>query len=116
MREYDYEIRRGETFEKGFYIETPEGKPVDLTGMHAKGQIRKQKEDPELTAEFRCTIDTTIAFVSFGLSATDTKNIPAGKYEYDVALYEDSTNERVSKYWIGGKFQVLKAVTDVFED
>ena len=30
MREYDFEIRRGETFEKEFYIETPEGKHIDL--------------------------------------------------------------------------------------
>lgn len=112
MYDYNYEIRRGETFDHCFYVVDTDDKPVDLTGMKVMGQIRPTKEDPDVTANFRCSIDITTACVRYILSAADTKRIPCGKYEYDIALYEDAFNERVVHYYIGGKFTVLKAVTD----
>lgn len=112
MREYDYEVRRGETFDECFYIVDTDDKPADLTGLKVKGQIRQYKEAPTVTANFRCDIDIASAGVRYMLSAADTKEIPSGKYEYDIALYEDVDNERVVKYYLGGKFTVSKAVTD----
>ncbi|MBQ6480521.1 MAG: hypothetical protein IJI45_05340 [Anaerolineaceae bacterium] len=112
MYEYDYEVRRGETFDKCFYVVDTDDKPIDLTGMKVMGQIRPTKEDRVLTASFRCSIDFATACVRYMLSAADTKNIACGNYEYDVALYEDVGSERVVYYYIGGKFTVQKAVTN----
>lgn len=116
MYEYDYEVRRGETFDKCFYVVDTDDKPIDLTGMKVMGQIRPTKEDRVLTASFRCTIDIPSACVRYMLSATDTKAIPTGKYEYDVTLYEDVGTERVVYYYIGGKFTVQKAVTNALSE
>ena len=116
MYDYDYEIRRGETFDECFYIVDTDDKPLDLSGMTAKGQVRPAKGESVVTAEFRCSIDLPTACVRYSLRASDTANIPCGRYEYDVALYEEDGEERIVKYYIGGKFTVIKAVTDALTE
>ena len=112
MREYDYEVRRGETFEGFFYMLDKDKKPMDLTGYKVKAQIRPYAESEVLTAEMNCFNDNGIGRVSYELTSTQTKSIPPGRYQYDVCLYQDSDGERYVKYFIGGKFSVIKSVTD----
>lgn len=111
MYEYDYEIRRGETFDKCFYVVDSDDKPIVIDDLNVVGEIRRTKEDPKVIKAFRCKIDTG-ACVHYMLSAKDTKEIPCGTYEYDIALWEEVNGERIVHYYIGGKFKVLKAVTD----
>lgn len=111
MQNYDYEIKQGETFEGCFYLLDEDGTAIDLSGMKAKGQIRLPKLDSDLIAEFHTGVDLDTACVSYNLSALETKAIPVGNYEYDVALYEDTHDGRIVYYYIGGKFILNRRVT-----
>lgn len=117
MKEYDYEVRRGETFEGCFWVIDTDDQPIKLLeqGFKIKGEIRPTKEDTIKTATFSCAIDDT-GCVQYVLPASITKTIEPGLYEYDIALYQDYPTERVVKYYIGGKFHVKKAVTNALVD
>ena len=117
MKEYNYEVRRGETFEGCFWVVDTDDQPIKLAEQqfHVKGEIRPTKEDKNITKAFRCSIDDT-GCVQYVLSASETKDIEPGLYEYDIALYQGDSNERVVRYYIGGKFKVLKAVTNALVD
>ena len=111
-QEYDYIVRKGETFSEYFLMEDSDKNPIDLTGKTAMAEVRKFAGSPEILATMTCEIDTTTGMVSYRLTAEETDALPIGNLAYDVALYEDVEGVRDIHYYLGGKFKVVSPVTD----
>ena len=111
-QEYDYIVRKGETFSECFWMEDSDRKPIDLTGKTAMAEVRKFAGSPEILATMATEIDIATGCVSYKLTAEETDTLPIGTLAYDVALYEDVSGVRDIHYYLGGKFKVVNPVTD----
>jgi hypothetical protein len=90
-------------------LDDVDGVAYDLTGMQAKGQIRRSYYSANATATFIVSIPSpTEGGIILNLAANTTANIAAGRYVYDVAIKDSSnTITRV----LEGTVSVLPQVT-----
>ncbi len=110
MELYDLSVRQGETFGQVLIFKDPDGTVMDLTGFTGYCQVRPDPDSEELTAEMNVTISAAEGKVVLGLTAATTAGIDSGCYAYDFAMKSAANDVR---YYIGGKFLVIPAVTEI---
>lgn len=84
-------IKQGEQFDRVKtlkYVDT--GDYVDLTGCLAYCQMRNEPGGT-LVATANCSITPDLGRISASFSSTDTGNIPAGNYGFDIWLVSEGT-------------------------
>jgi hypothetical protein len=86
-------IDQGTTFTTEINLTDESGNPMNLIGYVANSQMRKWYTSANPTAIF--TTEIVDGTVVLSLSSTETANISAGRYVYDVELSVDSTVTRV---------------------
>ena len=110
MERYDLSVRQGETFRQELIFRNSDGTARDLTGCQGFSQVRPDPESEELICSMDCTVSGAEGKVTLTIEAAFTQNIPAGCYSYDFAMRDSSGYIR---YYIGGKFAVIPAVTEI---
>jgi hypothetical protein len=103
-------IEQGADYNTTITLDDVDGTPYDLTGYTGKSQIRKSYYSANATAQFTITINNpTNGELILGLSSSNTANIAAGRYVYDV-LIKDTTANTVTRV-LEGIVNVLPRVT-----
>lgn len=87
-------IDQGSTYSTTITLTDDDGNPLDLTGYTGAGQIRKHYTSSSYTA-FTVVITPLTGEVTLSLTATQTSNMSAGRYMYDVELTTGGTVSRV---------------------
>ena len=96
---------QGCTFSSTIPVYGSTKEPFDLTGYSARGQIRKSYTSTNFV-DFTCVIQNGSVVIS--LTATQTRAMKAGRYLYDVEIYNASNNViRIAQ----GIFEVSPSVT-----
>ena len=83
---------------------------IDLTGYQGFSQVRPDPESDELICSMTCTVEGTAGRVVLTIADSVTSGIGPGCYAYDFAMRDPQGNIR---YYIGGKFAVMPAVTEI---
>jgi hypothetical protein len=85
---------------------------VDVTGYTSGLMVRRSKEHPDtlvaLTQSAGITLGTTAGTAAIVITGAVTAALPTGRHTYDLKLVSGSS---VTKYLIGGTFEVRKQVT-----
>jgi tRNA threonylcarbamoyladenosine modification (KEOPS) complex Pcc1 subunit len=107
----DIEIEQGATFNLVFVYQDENGDAINLTGMTARMQLRRQYNSPtallSLTTENnRITIDGTLGKITLNISATDTASL-IGSGVYDLELINGSVVNRI----LEGSYKVCAEAT-----
>lgn len=84
-------IDQGTTFETVLTLSDDDGNIYDLSNSTAASQIRKSYSS-SLTAQFTTSIDEELGEITLSLTPTQTSNIVAGRYVYDVEVTDNATN------------------------
>ena len=108
MVQHDYSVKKGETFDRTLFFTSFDGTIIDLTGRTAKCQIRENADALEVISEVECTIDPEAGSIKLLIPAEETALIPTGCYVYDLKTTDVSG---ITRYYIGGYFDVLPSVT-----
>lgn len=108
---FDIEIEQGATFDIAFLYEDGDGNPIDLTGMTARMQLRRQFNSPDslldLTTENgRISIEGLTGTITLYVSATDTALL-TGSGVYDLELVNGSAVNRI----LNGSYNICSEVT-----
>ena len=98
---------KGQTYSQSGYFKE-NGRPIDLTGLTARSQIRPLENDEELIAAFDVSIVGSEGKFTLRLSDEVTAEICPGKYFWDLRM-EDQQGEVA--YYVRGKFIVNGRVT-----
>lgn len=80
---------QGCTFSSTITVNGSTNEPFDLTGYSARGQIRKNYKSTNFVA-FTCVVQGGSVVIS--LTADQTRTMKAGRYLYDVEIYNISNN------------------------
>ncbi len=83
-------IEQGSTFSLAFDVNDSDGDPFDLAGHTITGQMRKHYNTANATVSFTTAIANTNE-ITLSLTATQTTNIVADKYVYDVEMDDGSS-------------------------
>lgn len=87
----DLIIDQGANFETTFDLVGDDGDPIDITGYIFSGQIRKSYYSTNSTANLVITILNSVAGNTLiTLGASNTANIVAGRYVYDIKMKDTS--------------------------
>ena len=109
---YNISAEQGATFERSILYTDAAGDPIDLTGFTAAMQVRDKAEASVFVLELT-TGNTMIALggaagtIVLAVDAADMINVPAGRYVYDLELYDGANTKRL----IEGSFNVKAEVT-----
>jgi hypothetical protein len=88
----DLIIDQGADFEITFDLVGDDGYPINVTGYAFSGQIRKSYHSTNPTANLVLTILNPVrGNTLISLGASNTANIVAGRYVYDIKM-KDSSN------------------------
>jgi|APGre2960657373_1045057.scaffolds.fasta_scaffold07166_2 hypothetical protein len=80
-------LEKGTDFTTSITLDDVNGNPYNLTNYTAKSQMRKSYYSSSATGEFVITINSPLTgIINMSLSSSNTANIPAGRYVYDVAI------------------------------
>jgi hypothetical protein len=82
-------IDQGTTFSTDIYLTDDNGDPIDLTGYTGASKIRKHYTSSN-SQSFSVSLNTTYGYVTLSLSASNTSNLTAGRYLYDVEVTSSS--------------------------
>jgi hypothetical protein len=102
-------VYQGATFDEELLLEV-DGDPVDLTGYTAAMKVRATPADDavlSLTNGSGITLGGALGTVAVVITATQTSDIAAGRYYYDLEL----TSAGVVTRFIQGTFQVSAQIT-----
>lgn len=107
----DLSIEQGATFNLIMTYQDENGDPIDLTGMTARMQLRRQALSQlpliSLTTENgRITLGGVTGEIILNISATDTEEL-TGSGQYDLELVNGPTVNRL----IEGSFKICDEVT-----
>lgn len=87
----DLTIDQGADFETTFDLVGDDGYPIDVTGYVFSGQIRKSYYSTNSTANLVITIlNSVTGNTLITLGASNTANIVAGRYVYDIKMKDTS--------------------------
>ena len=87
-------IDQGTTFSTVITLADENGDAIDLTGYSANSQIRKHYSSSN-SQSFSISLGGTLGTVTLSLTSTQTSNLVAGRYVYDVEVV--STSNVVSR-------------------
>jgi hypothetical protein len=86
-------LEQGTDFYTSITLDDVNGDPYDLTGVIAKGQIKKSYYSTNETSHFTIAInDPPTGVIALSISSANTSNIAAGRYVYDVAIKDQANN------------------------
>lgn len=107
----DIEIEQGATFNLTFLYEDGVGQPIDLTGMTARMQLRRQYSSSEFilnltTENGGITIEALTGTITIFISAPDTA-VLTGSGVYDLELINGSIVNRI----LSGSFIICPEVS-----
>lgn len=107
----DIEIEQGATFNLAFLYEDGAGQPIDLTGMTARMQLRRQYSSSEFilnlsTENGGITIEALTGTISLFVSAFDTSTL-SGSGVYDLELVNGPIVNRI----LSGSYIICAEVT-----
>jgi len=80
---------QGCTFSSAINVYEGNNEPFDLTDYDARGQIRKSYASTNFV-EFTCTVGS--GSVAISLTAEQTRAMKAGRYLYNVEIYNEGGN------------------------
>jgi len=109
---YNISAEQGATFERSILYTDIAGTPIDLTGFTAAMQVRDKAE----TSVFVLELTTGNSMIALGgalgtivltVAAANMINVPAGRFVYDLELYDGANTKRL----IEGSFNVKAEVT-----
>lgn len=107
---YDITIEQGSDFTLGLALKKGHGEPVDLTGVVATAQIRKNIEDTDAIADFTIIFDDnrSTGKLTLFIPASTTEELDFVNGEWDLKFaYENSATKRIMR----GRAIFSKAVT-----
>jgi len=112
---YNMKVEQGVTFSQNMTWKI-DGNPVNLSGYTARMNVRTSRSGRvpanilvlALTSENGITLGGVAGTIRIDLSATQTSNIAAGTYAYDLEL--ESAGEEVTRL-LSGTFNVSPEVT-----
>ena len=107
----DITIEQGATFNLVFIYQDQNGDPINLTGMTARMQLRRQFNSPDallsLTTENgRISLGGTNGTITLNVGANETANL-SGSGVYDIEL----VNGPVVKRILEGSYSICPEVT-----
>jgi hypothetical protein len=107
----DIEIEQGATFNLVFLYQDENGDAINLTGMTARMQLRRQYNSPSpllsLTTEnSRIAIDALLGKITLNIDATTTATLN-GSGVYDLEIVNGSTVNRI----LEGSYKVCAEAT-----
>lgn len=88
-------IDQGTTFSTDLTLTDEYGDNLDLTGYSANSQMRKWYTSSTVAATFTTAVNVNTAAVTLSLTPTQTGNITAGRYVYDVEITNGTTTSRI---------------------
>jgi hypothetical protein len=81
---------QGSSFAAIVDLKDPNGLPLNVTGQSFRAQFRKSYTSTNLT-DFICqVIDAQNGKISIALTPDVTRNIKAGRYVYDIEMFDES--------------------------
>jgi len=87
-------IDQGATFSTDLSLTDENGDALILAGYTANSQIRKWYTSTNYIA-FTTSVNTSIGVITLSLTDSQTANLTAGRYVYDVEINDGSTVSRV---------------------
>lgn len=107
----DITIEQGATFNLEFLYQDQNGDPIDLTGMTARMQLRRQFNSPDAllnmtTENGRISLSGTSGTITLNISATDTASL-TGSGVYDLELVNGPVVNRI----LEGSYSICPEVT-----
>lgn len=106
-KKYDFKCYKGQTWRQSIFFKQND-EPIDLSGITAKSQIRKEQNGHYIVADIDCTVNASEGRITLSMSAETTSKINSGAYVYDVKCTDE--NDEVT-YYIYGNFNVIGRVT-----
>ena len=90
-------LEQGTDFYTSITLDDVNGDPYDLTGVAAKGQIKKSYYSTNETSHFTILInDPPTGVINMSVPSANTANIAAGRYVYDTIIRDiNGTTTRV---------------------
>lgn len=86
-------IDQGTSFYTTFNVNDDAGNPIDLTGYIGSSQLRKHYTSSNATP-FTVTMDSS-GTVQLSMTSNVTSSLTAGRYVYDVEVYDGSNTSRL---------------------
>jgi hypothetical protein len=84
-------LDQGSNFTILFRYLDDDGNPIDLTGYHARSQMRRSYYSANATTFSTNISDSANGNVTLSLNANTTANLKIGRYVYDVEVVENAT-------------------------
>ena len=100
-------IDQGASFSANIDVTDSDGDALNLDGYSVAGQIRKTYSSTTAVDFTASVINASAGVVQISLSATQTNNMKAGRYVYDVEINSGGTITRV----VEGQVEVTPGVT-----
>lgn len=100
-------IDQGASFSANIDVTDSDGDALNLDGYSVEGQIRKTYSSTTAVDFTASIINASAGVVQISLSATQTNNMKAGRYVYDVEINSGGTITRV----VEGQVEVTPGVT-----
>ena len=88
-------LEQGATFSVTIGYNDASGSPVDLSGYTTRSQMRKSYYSTTATTLTANISDASNGEINLSLTATETANVKAGRYLYDVEIVTGNTVTRV---------------------
>jgi hypothetical protein len=82
-------IDQGTTFSTSVYLTDDNGDAIDLTGYTGRSQMRKHYTSSN-SQSFTVSLNSSLGIVTLSLSSSQTANLVAGRYVYDVEIINSS--------------------------
>jgi hypothetical protein len=104
-------IDQGSTFSSTINLDNAASGVFELNTYQARGKIRKSYRSQTYT-QFTCTINENSPAqdtITISLTAVQTKKLNAGRYVYDVEIFNSSTSEVIRV--LEGQIEILASAT-----
>ena len=111
---YNILAEQGATFTRSMLYTDIAGAPIDLTGYTATMQVRLKASSPTVIIELsttnsKLTLGGTAGTIVQSIDAATMITLAAGKYVYDLELYNGAITTRL----IQGSFTISAEVTRI---
>lgn len=100
-------VDQGASFSANIDVTDSDGDALNLDGYSVAGQIRKTYSSTTAVDFTASIVNASAGVVQISLSATQTNNMKAGRYVYDVEINSGGTITRV----VEGQVEVTPGVT-----
>jgi hypothetical protein len=100
-------VDQGASFSANIDVTDSDGDALNLDGYNVAGQIRKTYSSTTAVDFTASIVNASAGVVQISLSATQTNNMKAGRYVYDVEINSGGTITRV----VEGQVEVTPGVT-----